>query len=46
MRLGYTDTVAGLFEILKNIQGCKFTNLDVIGAYAIYLINLCSLDKA
>lgn len=46
LRLGYTDSVTGLFEIIKNIQGWKVTNLDVVGAYAIYLIQICSTDKA
>ena len=46
MRLGYTDSATQLFDILKYIQGFKFTNLDIIGAYTIYLIQTCATDKA
>lgn len=46
MRLGYTDSTTQLFDILKYIQGFKCTNVDVIGAYTIYLIQMCATDKA
>lgn len=46
MRLGYTDSATGIFEILKNVKGSKFTDNDIIGAYGTYLIQMCSMDKA
>jgi hypothetical protein len=46
MRLGYTDSATGLFEILKNVKGSKLTDIDIIGAYGTYLIQMCSMEKA